>query len=610
VARIIDALDDAPPRGLLEARPLFIQPTKLNTARLMHDPRVTDQSRWFDTSGVAHPVRANNEVTYLVRGKETFQHMADAIRSASRPGAFSDSSSPPFIYLVGWTMADTPFKLIPGDPSSSIESLFTAASNAGVEIRVMLWANATKGPGVPVTHKQVQFFNRLPTGRAILDDKTGVFLKFGVFPPVSVLVGDVIIRRGAHHQKMLIVNGAGGLVAFCGGVDIFNDRMDAGEGGDSLGLHDVHCKMRGAAAEDLLLVFRQRWDDYINGPDTVDSFPTPLRDSHHDPEKPAVSTAELVLRNVVTASLPFFKPPPSTVGDMFVQVGRTFHSRLYHRFAPKGEQTTKQMVLRAISQAQRFIYMEEQYLVNMETSDALKAAIAKDSFKHLIILIPDDGGLAVDFFGQAPFRRAKFIKNLTSAPGGNKVRVLTRDRYVHAKIYIIDDCFAIIGSANCNRRGWEHDSEAICAMTDQSSDEHAALHFARRLRMRLWADHLNLQQKLGIGNVPLNPNLPLGDDDDFSELADGVASAIHWINIPPNSHIRPYTVDDDFNKALVGLQRLLFSGSEPANPPPGVGPAIGRAVASFLAGESLLINVQTVEALWDQLIDPASPVDP
>jgi len=59
--------------------------------------------------------------------------------------------------------------------------------------------------------------------------------------------------------------------------------------------------------------------------------------------------------------------------------------------------------------------------------------------------------------------------------------------YVHAKTWIFDDRFAIIGSANCNQRGWTHDSESCVGTFDESKDTPGTYTFAHRLRIRLWA---------------------------------------------------------------------------------------------------------------------------
>jgi phosphatidylserine/phosphatidylglycerophosphate/cardiolipin synthase-like enzyme len=74
--------------------------------------------------------------------------------------------------------------------------------------------------------------------------------------------------------------------------------------------------------------------------------------------------------------------------------------------------------------------------------------------------------------------------------------------YVHAKAVVIDDVWAMVGSANLNRRSWTHDSEVACAVVDQRLDlrEPAdpagmgdrARVFARQLRLRLWREHLGL----------------------------------------------------------------------------------------------------------------------
>ena len=72
--------------------------------------------------------------------------------------------------------------------------------------------------------------------------------------------------------------------------------------------------------------------------------------------------------------------------------------------------------------------------------------------------------------------------------------------YVHAKITVVDDVWASVGSDNYNRRSWSHDSEISCAVIDTERDERepvdpaglgdGARKFARDLRLQLWREHL------------------------------------------------------------------------------------------------------------------------
>jgi phosphatidylserine/phosphatidylglycerophosphate/cardiolipin synthase-like enzyme len=57
--------------------------------------------------------------------------------------------------------------------------------------------------------------------------------------------------------------------------------------------------------------------------------------------------------------------------------------------------------------------------------------------------------------------------------------------YVHAKVCVIDDTWASVGSDNLNRRSWTHDSELSCAVIDDTGV------FARDLRLRLLREHLD-----------------------------------------------------------------------------------------------------------------------
>jgi hypothetical protein len=73
--------------------------------------------------------------------------------------------------------------------------------------------------------------------------------------------------------------------------------------------------------------------------------------------------------------------------------------------------------------------------------------------------------------------------------------------YVHAKVCVIDDVWASVGSDNINLRSWTHDSELSCAIVDETLDPRepkdpgalgdGARSFARNLRLQLAHEHLD-----------------------------------------------------------------------------------------------------------------------
>jgi phosphatidylserine/phosphatidylglycerophosphate/cardiolipin synthase-like enzyme len=80
--------------------------------------------------------------------------------------------------------------------------------------------------------------------------------------------------------------------------------------------------------------------------------------------------------------------------------------------------------------------------------------------------------------------------------------------YVHAKVVVIDDEVALIGSDNMNRRSWTHDSELSIAVFDHELDDREPLDpagkgdgarvFARSLRLELAREHLDAEKDEGL----------------------------------------------------------------------------------------------------------------
>ena len=96
-----------------------------------------------------------------------------------------------------------------------------------------------------------------------------------------------------------------------------------------------------------------------------------------------------------------------------------------------------------------------------------------------------DRGAANRLFGDTSGTTPKAHKARAAVLAGT-----FRDIYVHAKMMLIDDAFASIGSANLNRRGFYSDGECnIFALREQVAD---GANWIRDLRIALWAEHLGL----------------------------------------------------------------------------------------------------------------------
>jgi hypothetical protein len=75
------------------------------------------------------------------------------------------------------------------------------------------------------------------------------------------------------------------------------------------------------------------------------------------------------------------------------------------------------------------------------------------------------------------------------------------DERLRPEVCLVDDAWAVIGSANVNRRSWTHDSELCCAIVTTDGSGPA---FARQVRETLAAEHLGLPPGAA---VPAGPDL-------------------------------------------------------------------------------------------------------
>lgn len=455
---------------------------------------MTDRyGHWFDTGEGMGRVTGNNRTRFFIKGEDAFGDIGETMENLASRQAEA--------YFLGWAFYRDAI-LRPKDPPP-LFSLSTVSEHLRFfddrlgSARAMLWDNSIM-PNSGGSPDAVRYINGLRHGKAILDRRT----------PLA----------GTHHQKLqAFVAGPrsstpGAATAYCGGMDMNKDRIGRN------GLHDVHCKVRGDGANDLIDVFAERWNDHPdhgndklvpsyrpmgpkNGTDLVQvcrTYPmfTPLERGLTTLLKDHRDTLDKFLRSGN-------RPRP---GDMRAN-GDT---RLYDFYdTSKGVRQVGRAVKRAISEAKKYIYLEEQYLVHKWIGQVLaeKLKHANKDFRLVILISHPD---TVSDLAQCWQRRREVIDLLRAAdPAQTQWRLLYRhpkrpNAYVHSKTWIFDDELVITGSANADRRGYSYSSEVDVVvagdLTGARRTAYGATTVAQDLRCRLFAKHLG-----GSPHFYLNP---------------------------------------------------------------------------------------------------------
>jgi phosphatidylserine/phosphatidylglycerophosphate/cardiolipin synthase-like enzyme len=247
-------------------------------------------------------------------------------------------------------------------------------------------------------------------------------------------------------------------------------------------------------------------------------------------------------------------------------------------FAPQGERSVARGFRKAIRRARRLIYLEDQFLWSREVARTFAEALVASPSLHLIAVVPryfDQAGALTLHPNQVG--REQAVQVLLDA-AGDRVAIYDIENlagvpvYVHAKISVIDDVWASVGSDNFNRRSWSHDSEIACAVVDEERDPRqpvdpaglgdGARKFARDLRLQLWREHL--------GRID-------GDDRDLLDPAEAVAK---------------------FKEAALALDRWHQGGQRGERPPGRVRPhpRVHLSRTTRLWAEPLYRNVYDPDA--------------
>jgi phospholipase D1/2 len=279
-----------------------------------------------------------------------------------------------------------------------------------------------------------------------------------------------------HHQKIVVVDDS---VAFVGGLDLTTSRWDTPahapddprrvelDGRRSSPFHDVQVAVEGPVAAALGTLARERWrratGRQLRAPRRrIDAWPRELL--------PDVEHVEVAIA----------RTDPACDGRPAVREVETLY-------------------LDSVAAAQRWIYLENQYVTSNAIRDALAGRLREPTGPEVVMVLPRtcSGWLEESTMGAL---RSAFLATLREADRHGRLRVFyprltAADDVclnVHAKVMVIDDALIRIGSSNLSNRSMGLDTECDLALEAGGRADVAGAIAGQRAQ--LLAEHLGTSQ--------------------------------------------------------------------------------------------------------------------
>ncbi|KAE8732586.1 Phospholipase D alpha 1 [Hibiscus syriacus] len=441
-----------------------------------------------------------------------------------------------FIYITGWsvytqiTLIRDPSKQKPGS-EETLGQLLLRKAKEGVRVLLLVWDDRTsiellKEQGLMSTH----------------DEETAAFFRFtGVHCVLcprnpdnkrSFVQGFKVATMFTHHQKTLIVDGENSdpglgkraVVSFIGGIDLCDGRYDTQDhllfgtlndihhddfhqpnfpyssikkGGPREPWHDIHCKLEGPVAWDVLYNFEQRWLRQARFKKHL-LFPmdrlakVTIRPQKNLPLDHSETWCVQLFRSIDDgldvkdediAALNLVPKELSLKIASKIEAGERFSVYIVIPMWPEGVPDSGP--IQAILDWQR-------RTIEMMYRDIAQALQKKGLNAH-----PRDY-LAFYCLGNRETKKTEeYSPKEKPDPNSDYGRTQQSRRfmiYVHSKMMIVDDEYIIVGSANINERSMAGSRDSEIAMGAFQPHHLATTQPARGqiygLRMALWHEHL------------------------------------------------------------------------------------------------------------------------
>ena len=376
-----------------------------------------------------YPLREGNAVRALVDGEPAFRRICEALEQARHSAWLT----------VAFIEPDAPMP----DGRGSLFDVLDRAARRGLDVRALFW----RDPRPVGTEPGWTHFGGGEEERAWLRERDSRFLARW----------DRLDGGFCHHQKSFIVDaGEASEVAFVGGTNPTRQSLSAPgyparpEGN----AHDVYLELCGPSAADVHHNFAQRWNEASDRDREDGSWPDPG------------SAGDL--------EYPRFLPPAA--GRVPVQITRTVAAGRYRREVPAighkpfpiadGEASALEQYVSAVASAERTLYLENQTIASPIVVDEIERALVRGV--QVAFLVPGRAHPAFAAARRTP-RFAAFFAKLASLGRfeGFTLAAIAASRgdgrydevSVHAKVAIVDDAWATVGSTNVAERSFRHDTE-------------------------------------------------------------------------------------------------------------------------------------------------------
>lgn len=370
---------------------------------------------------------------FLVDTQAYFSAVGQALTQARRS-----------ILLLGWGF-DPRTRLVPdgsehSDEPDEIGHVLIALSRArpDLDIRLLIWRSA-----LPVAASQDFFPHRAR--------------RWFKNTAVKFRLDDAVPFGACHHQKVLVIDDR---LAFCGGGDFSTDRWDspAHLDADSRRVdpdhaqhaprHEVMMMVDGAAAAALGDLARERWRR------ATGEVLAPVAET--DRASPATDPWPAMIR--------------PDLADVPVSIVRTLPA--WRDYEPVEE--WRRLTLACIAEARRTLYMENQYFTSPVIAEALARRLAEPDGPEIVLVSTEH---SPSYFDRLTMDRTRslVLRRLREADVFGRFRAYCpktvggRPIIVHAKVTVVDDRIARIGSCNLNNRSGGFDTE--CELAVEAGDE-------------------------------------------------------------------------------------------------------------------------------------------